>query len=199
MKSKIEVLIRLHKIIKRHKAAHVRQLTEKTPHNCVYNYLHTEISQSRVRESEYPISPRRSNSLVVIQDPRPIRVCTYGSDMPDSWNGTICDDISVSAPCQFFSSIKSAEEAGSEFDIMMKDDAETLDRYPDVAVLQWVLKDRYWIRKSLLVSISYHLWGYVRDGARYMFSKRSLQAVREKWVSLFDRNTSITKSSTSDR
>ena len=130
---------------------------KKTPENCSYNLLHEPKVLEYKPGIEESLAPRTAVSLVVIQEDKPIRICTYGSDDPKNWNGDVCDHESTAASCPYFSSIHNENDKNKEFDLILNDDKQTLDLYPDVAALQWVLDVRHPLPK-LGLWISMWLW-----------------------------------------
>lgn len=115
----------------------------RCPSNCVHNYTYTpEKLPYSSTEIEHDLSPRRTTNLVVIQNPKPISICTFGSGDPGKWNGDICDSDDIAKSCPKFASIYTFEEAKKEFETKMSDDKFVMEKYPDVANLQWVLDER---------------------------------------------------------
>jgi hypothetical protein len=138
VKTQLEIVTRLSKIKSRAKRAYILDNLEKLPGNCKYNHIHNPNPLNYYKEKEFEVAPRKTNSLVVIQEDRPIRICTYGSDHPSKWNGDVCDDASVSAPCKYFESVRSKSDLEAEFDLFIQDDEEVYSKYPEIAALQWV-------------------------------------------------------------
>lgn len=154
MKSKDQVLRRLEKLINRYRLKHIEAGMEKTPENCVHN-LEVPDHHSVANPEDLMLAPRRSVTLVVLNNlPGTSRVCTYGGDQ-GQWNGTICDRASISGSCPKFTCRASADLLGQEFDFKMQDDDFVLTRFPDVAALQWVSESRPW-------SFKRNVWGPVR-------------------------------------
>jgi hypothetical protein len=142
LKTQEDIESRLIKLSTRHKRLYIQSHTDKRPENCHYNLECTPKPLPYVRETDTNISPRKSNSIVIIQEDAPVRVCTYGIEHPDKWNGNICDDESQSRKCPMFKPRQSVEILEEEFQDIIKDDEKTLVRYPDIAALQWVLSNR---------------------------------------------------------
>jgi hypothetical protein len=92
--------------------------------------------------TEVELSPRITTTLVVIQPDSPIRLCMYGSEKPDLWNGDVCDDDATAHACPYFSPKISEDRSVEKFNELMSDDAFVLENYKDIASLQWVLNDR---------------------------------------------------------
>ena len=144
MKTKLEIRARAKKMAVGYLKKHMAQDLEHLPHNCVYNYeIPVGGSYDKSRVFDVALSPRKSVSLVVIQPPRPIRVCTF-SVKTKEWDGdVICDKEETSRNCRLFKSKISANESFNEFRNSLEDDSFTRLNYPDLAALQWVLGDRF--------------------------------------------------------
>lgn len=143
MKHQEEIRHRLEKLYERHQKNYVSKYIRKSPQNCKHNLLHTSSDLIYKSEVELSISPRSTNSLVVIQDNVPIRICTYNSNDPGLWNGDICDDDETAEQCSYFEPLANIENLKARFQMVLLDDKETQREYPDIASLQWVLDIRH--------------------------------------------------------
>jgi len=161
VKSEEEVRRRLRKLRGRYARQFLRQSQDRLHRNCVHNYEHLpldaplpggdEAGPMRIRggeEVEGLVVPDRrvrfgrTVSLVVLQDPSPVRLCMYGSEDPASWAGEVCDRDEKAASCPWFSPAVPKEEALAAFDALLEDDGYVYENYRDLAALQWVLGDR---------------------------------------------------------
>lgn len=148
MKSRSEILSRLKKLRLRYLKKYLKDTQSRVHHNCVYNVEHRpkRLLTSPI-ETDLTISPRRTNSLVVIQSrnpPDPVHICTYGTS-DGAWNGDLCDkDNGVVKHCKFFTPRIPCGDAEKKFNDLISDDEYVADVYPDMAVLQWVLGRRMW-------------------------------------------------------
>ena len=142
MKTVDEVRKRLEKLRFRCLRQHVRLISSKKPQNCVHNFEHVPHPQRNEIPTEVEMVPRVVSTLVVIQPEKPIRLCMYGSDKPESWNGDICDVDDTAQICPYFKSRVSEERAVEEFDLLMVDDDYVFEHHKDIATLQWVLGER---------------------------------------------------------
>ncbi len=147
MKTKSEVESRIIKLKKKHLQLYIQEKCGKTPENCVFNVLHVDktiygdagFKFDRSIE-EYEMLPNVSvTALVLNPDSNVIRLCSYGSDKPEEWNGDICDSVAVSKNCNKFIPIKEEEEARNEFDLLLQDDKYVHKNMPDLSSLQWVI------------------------------------------------------------
>lgn len=160
LKTLEETQKRLIKLTNRYRDLYVKNHTDKLPCNCVHNYLHSPKPLPFSNSIENQHVPNRSIQLVVIQEEKPVRICTYGSEKPTVWNGDICDSEAISQECPYFTPIKERSELIQEYDSHLEDDKHVLEHYPDVAALQWVLNDRsYKIRFSFFsYLIAWYNW-----------------------------------------
>lgn len=166
MKTSGEIKRRLEKLRLRYLRQYSSATQSKKPENCVHNVEHSPRLPDSKLPTEFEISPRIVSTLVVIQpEIVSIRLCTYGSDNPETWNGTVCDSEEVSKSCPFFQPVKSEDQANEEFEKLLADDAYVLKHYKDIAVLQWVLN--YRVFKSPL-----SIWGKFLIWAGKIFRKR---------------------------
>lgn len=138
MKKLIEIENRISKLKARNKRKYLSDNTSKLPHNCSFNHEYIPKPLSYGKEYEFEIAPRKSNSLVIIQEDLPVKICMYGSDS-SKWNGDICDDETVSSPCPFFKPVHSEEELGKEYEENTLNNEYVYENYPEVAALQWIL------------------------------------------------------------
>ena len=138
MKSKDQILARLTKLVTRHKNAYVLEKTRKQPCNCIYN-IEDQPRDLLSTSVEHKLAPRTSVSLLVIQQPSPVRICGYADG---KWNGDICDKEEIAQACKYFVPVISKEVASAEFEDKLMDDQYILATYPDVAALQWAVDDR---------------------------------------------------------
>jgi hypothetical protein len=175
VKTLAEIQGRLEKLIGRYRRRYVQSRTDRLPENCRYNYQHVDSRIAKNVEKEHVLAPRVSSTLVVIQSPAPVRLCTYNA-ISNNWNGTICDSEDVSRPCQFFRSKHPSIHYENEFDENMANDSWVMDKYPDVASLQWVLGVRRTNRRWFdMIS---DIWNYLRS--LYAFRKDSSYRVIPK-------------------
>lgn len=132
------------KLIDRYRHRYISDHRSKKPHNCLYNIEHTTSTYREDSLEKYvELAPRKSNTLIVINSDQAIRLCGYGSDDVKSWNGDICDSEEISKTCALFRPIKKDSDLNADFEDILKDDRATMEHYPDVANLQWVLESRF--------------------------------------------------------
>lgn len=88
-----------------------------------------------------------SHNGTVASPSGPFGVCLLGSDKPDSWNGTPCDerfggDVRA-GKCPYFDCVRSKDEIKQDFNAFLYDASlpEVAEKYPDMAALLWVLEE----------------------------------------------------------
>lgn len=144
MKTHEEIEKRLFSLYHKYENLYVKDNLRPSPDNCSHNLLHTPATLiPRPRDLEMKLAPRKQTTLVVIDGPpRPIRICTYGSDNPESWNGDICDTEEHASQCPYFTPAESAEDLRERFRVLMADDEFVFENYKDVMALQWATGHR---------------------------------------------------------
>lgn len=158
MKTEEDVRARLESLRSKYLRRHVRASQRREHRNCVHNAEHIPkpLPYKRQIPTDLERAPRRQVSLVVLNDDensRSIRICMYGADTPSAWQGNTCDSDDVSADCPMFQPMLSSHEAALDFEQSLEDDATVLQKYPDVAALQWVVQDRLHARKPILYGL----------------------------------------------
>ena len=121
----------------------VEATQERLPVCCVYNYRHTLDSRKMVHgqeNTEYNRITRGDNrtGLPVLQT---MGLCMYGSDDPEKWPGTICEDPVDAKRCppQAFTPKVTPEQVKQEFEAQIKDLVWVKKNLPEVNALLWVL------------------------------------------------------------
>lgn len=144
MKSEDQIKSRLNSLYSKHKKLWVKENTSPSPDTCIHNYNHVPRPLvPRPRDLEFKLAPRVQKTLVVIENAdRAVRICMYGSENQDKWNGTICDSVEHAQSCPLFTPSISIEEAQSQYENLIMDDEYVYENYKDIAALQWVLDIR---------------------------------------------------------
>jgi len=147
VKSQEAISRRLRNLRLRYAKQHVKESQARCHRNCTYNHEQPNLSplkysRNGVPEIEYERSPRKSVTLVVLQDQVPTRLCMYGSQNPSTWSGDICDNDDIAKSCKYFQAKVGEEEARRQFMEKLEDDEYVYDNFRDIAALQWVLDDR---------------------------------------------------------
>lgn len=145
MKTREEIERRLRKLRIRYANKHVRRSQERRPHNCSFNEEHLPGKLTRPGVPvETEIAPRRQVTLVILNDPKPVRLCMYQFTPGGGtgWSGVVCDDDETAERCPYFVPSKGVPDARAEFMASLEDDEHVFDNYRDVATLQWVIGER---------------------------------------------------------
>ena len=142
MKSHNQILKRLKKLRLVYAKQYIEESQKRIHHNCEHNCEQEPLNVGSSDIVEFEITPRQVTSLVIIQDPAPIRICMYGSEDIETWPGSICDNDDISSNCKWFKPRISASEAKEEFLLLLGDDEYVLNNYKDFAALQWAINDR---------------------------------------------------------
>jgi hypothetical protein len=140
MRNNGEVQKRIRELLDEEFQRRVRISEERLPACCVYNYRHPLDSRKRVNGEENPQFNRiaRGESLPVVQT---IGLCMYGSDNPETWSGTICEDPIDAKRCppQAFTPRTNREAIKKEFEGQIKDLGWVEINLPHVHALLWAL------------------------------------------------------------
>lgn len=160
MKSEQEVIKRMRKIRFGYAKKHALVAHVRAHRNCQYNKLHVpdvKLIRKYNQNTEEIIAPKKSVSLVIVNDERSIHLCMYGSDDCTEWSGDICDDDAIARSCKLFKPKVPANDLKNEFIGRLEDDQYVFEHYVDLATLQWVLDDRAYNHKFGWWEIIY-LW-----------------------------------------
>jgi len=128
MKSEGKIKQKLKQVRFRHLKKRIDVSLKKVPRNCVHNERHVVLNSD---------------------NPEPVGLCMYNSETPEQWGGVICDDeidgcIKQAQDCPFFVASKSKGAITEEFQTLIDGEVGPLaSEYPDVAALQWMLKEEY--------------------------------------------------------
>lgn len=143
MKLEGDIINRLRKLKSRYLLRYLSKTQARVYHNCRHNKQHHPKMLTYGRsEPELNISPRKTNSLVVIRTAEVAHICTYGMS-DEGWTGDLCDSKTDLAPhCKWFTPVVAADEVEREFEQLLKDDKYVLQHFPDIAALQWVTGKR---------------------------------------------------------
>jgi hypothetical protein len=147
VKSESDILKRLKNLRVRYARRFISLSQERKPENCSFNFEHS--SKGTYEDSNFmdiDRAPIKSVTLIVIKPEIPTRLCMYGSENPETWNGIICDRDEISKSCKYFIPKQNFTQAKENFLDILSDDEYVYENYKDIAALQWVLGDR--IHKS---------------------------------------------------
>lgn len=151
MKTREEIVKRLHTLRLRYVKKAVKASQERGHRNCSHNYEHIPVPRPGSGSCDMDLAPRRSVTLLVIQPDQPIRLCMHGSEDPATWSGDLCDSDDVSRSCPKFKAKTTTAEAAAEANRRMSDDDWVLENMKDVAALQWAVDDRIYRHEMTVV------------------------------------------------
>lgn len=128
----------------------------RRPWNCRFNYVHraqnnrvADMSweEGNYRHAPYPEAPleEAQHSAILIEAEKTgatIRLCGYGCDSSENWNGIICEDVNTAKKCPMFELKKTKEQVEAEFEEELSDLENLATNYKDIAALQWVLDEK---------------------------------------------------------
>lgn len=143
MKTADEVRNRVVELLGAELDRRVLEASERLPHRCVNNHRQPLDSRRRVEGESNPTFNRvsagtdRGRGLPVVQT---IGLCMLGSDDPEVWAGTICEDAVDAKRCPYFSPAQSKAELFAEFTNDLRDTEWVQANLPEVAALLWVLE-----------------------------------------------------------
>jgi len=140
MKEESEVRGRLNKLLSEELGRRIAAATEKLPCRCVHNYRHP-LDQRKTVDGEPNENYNRiadHRGLPVVQT---IGLCMLGSDNPEEWGGTICEEPLDAKRCPDFKPLKTKPELLKEFREQLKDEAWARANMPEAFALMWFLEE----------------------------------------------------------
>lgn len=114
--------------------ARVQLASRRLPHLCVHNYRHAMDVRKKVNDEANENYNRIS--LPVAQS---IGLCMLGSDSPDDWQGTICEDPIDAQRCPYFNPRIDKKRLWDEFEHQLRDPEWLRTNMPEVYGLLWAL------------------------------------------------------------
>lgn len=145
MKPDAEVQNRIRSLLDEEFKLRVVASQERLPVCCVYNHrqpLDSRKAANGEQNTEYNRITRGEGrgALPVVQT---IGLCMYGSENPQTWPGTICEDPVDAKRCppQAFTPKVTADQVKTEFETQIKDPDWVKKNLPEVNALLWVLGD----------------------------------------------------------
>lgn len=115
----------------------VQLASKRLPEACTHNYRHPVDVRKKI--DDVPNENYNRIALPVIQ--QSIGLCTLGSENPEDWNGTICEDPIDAQRCPYFNSKVSKEDVSREFQANVNDLPWLQVHLPEVYGLLWVIGD----------------------------------------------------------
>lgn len=162
MRTEAEVRQRVRGLLVRELDRRADEAQRRLPHLCTHNYRHPLDSRKTVEGEPNGNYNRISNgrSLPVVQT---IGLCMLGSDDPQEWGGTICEDPIDAQRCPVFQASRGKDELLVEFRQQLVTPGWVEEHLPEVASLLWALDEanappipwwkRVWYRLFLRIRI----------------------------------------------
>jgi len=140
MRGEAEVRSRLNQLLSEELGRRAAFANEKLPQRCVHNYRHP-LDQRKSVDGEPNENYNRitgNRGLPVIQT---IGLCMLGSNDPENWGGTICEEPLDAKRCPDFTPSKTKAELLKEFREQLRDETWTRENFPEVFSLLWLLEE----------------------------------------------------------
>lgn len=138
MKQRSEVHNRLRGILVRELDRRVEEATKRLPHLCQHNHRQPLDGRRTVNGEPNELFNRvsRGRGLPVLQT---IGFCMVGSNDPENWGGTICEDDIDAQRCPLFTSKTNKQKLWGEMLEDLRTPGWVEDNLPGAAELVWVL------------------------------------------------------------
>jgi hypothetical protein len=138
MKTKSEIESRIRELIVKELDRRVAEASERLPTRCVHNHRHTLDTRKQVggepNEGYNRITDNKG--LPVIQT---IGLCMLGSENPEEWLGTICEEPIDAKKCPVFNPLKGKDSILPELAEDLKNPGWVQENLPEVSSLLWVI------------------------------------------------------------
>ena len=138
MRPEAEVRDRLRALLVQELDRRVEEATKRLPHLCVYNYRHP-LDDRKTVDGEPNYQYNRVTAGAWEPVTRTMGLCMYGSESPEDWGGTICEDAVDAQRCSLFQPIRTKAEILTELEQQLKTPGWAEENLPEVAGLLWVL------------------------------------------------------------
>lgn len=139
MKSRKEIAARIKSLLQAELDRRLAEAELRLPRRCRHN--HQQVLDSR-RHLEGDVNEGYNrvarHHLPILQ---PIGLCMMGSDNPEAWQGTICDDPIDAQRCPDFFALQSREEVVAEFRLQLETPEWVSEHLPSVASLLWAIEE----------------------------------------------------------
>jgi len=140
MKNEEDIRSRVRELLGEELDRRTAEASERLPRRCVHNYRHPLDQRKQVsgepNESYNRITDNKG--LPVLQT---IGLCMVGSDNPEEWGGTICEEPLDAKRCPIFNPLKSKHELLQEFEEQLRDQDWVRVNLAEVHALLWVLEE----------------------------------------------------------
>jgi len=138
MRTEAEIKSRVREIVSREFDRRIREASERLPHRCSHNYSHPLDTRRQLEGG-----PNKGYNRITLEDgsavPQRIGLCILGSESPESWGGTICEEPIDAKKCPLFHPAKSPETVLFELEEDLRNPAWIEANLPEMHALVWVL------------------------------------------------------------
>lgn len=138
MKSPTDIRARVRGLLVRELDLRIEEVTKRLPHLCQHNHrqpLDTRKTVDGEPNEDYNRTTKRG--LPVVQT---LGLCMLGSENPEEWGGTICEDPIDAQRCSDFKTVRSKHSIRDEMLDQLVTPGWAEDHMPEVAHLMWVLE-----------------------------------------------------------
>jgi len=144
MKTQTEIERRIHWLLCVALDARVAEASKRLPRLCRHNLQNPLDTRRQVHGENNPgynrISVARGEAVT-----QTIGLCMLGSDNPEVWGGTICEDDIDAQKCPLFEPRLIKETVLLEFRETLRDPDKLRVEFPEVHGLIWALEDSSWV------------------------------------------------------
>lgn len=138
MMSKADIEADIQHLVNAELDRRVALASERLPRRCKHNHLHTLDQRHLVggeRNEEYNrITNKRGLPIAQV-----IGLCMLGSDNPETWGGTICEEPIDAKRCPVFDPAESKDQLWKQFKTQLADPEWVKEQMPEVDTLLRVL------------------------------------------------------------
>jgi hypothetical protein len=140
MKTQIEIEDRVRFLLAEALDAQVAEASKRLPRLCRHNRQNPLDTRRQVHGENNPGYNRISvgQGEAVTQT---IGLCMLGSDDPEVWGGTICEDDIDAQKCPLFEPILSKQHILTELGHVLQSPQQLREKYPEIYGLVWTLDD----------------------------------------------------------
>lgn len=139
MRTEEEIKERVSSLLKEEIERQTKDASERLPHKCVHNYRHNLDVRKQVDgdvNDNYNRIVSNGGSLPVLQT---IGLCMLGSESPEEWGGTICEDPLDAKRCPYFTPEKTKDDIQNTLIAQVRDPSWRKANMPEVQGLFWAL------------------------------------------------------------
>lgn len=134
MKDNAEIWARAREYVAAELESRLLEAERRLPHRCVHNHRQALDSRKMV-EGE----PNAHYNRIDKSGGQTIGLCMLGSETPDDWNGTICEEPLDAQRCPYFTPLEDKGAVLKKFVEDLKDAEWVAAHMPGLAELLWVL------------------------------------------------------------